>query len=233
MSVSTARRPLPALAFLLVLSVLTAIVWWRVLHRPDASSSTAPPSHSAAPLTCAPGKAVRLPPARSVLVVVLNGANRDQLATQVSTQLKARGFRTGTPEQRAEHHARSRRDPVQQRRPGQRHAAQLLRTRRPAGRGQQSRCHRHSGAGHRFQVAGGPDHRQQGRRQGQEALLSRHAGSQPLASQPTPAPSSSSSAKNSAATAGWAAATSAEPAGRPASPDVAAPASCAISRPAA
>jgi LytR cell envelope-related transcriptional attenuator len=97
MSVSTARRPLPALAFLLVLSVLTGIVWWRVLHRPDASSSTAPPSHSVAPLTCAPGRALRLPPARSVQVVVLNGANRDQLAGQVSTQLKARGFRTGTP----------------------------------------------------------------------------------------------------------------------------------------
>lgn len=28
---------------------------------------------------------------------MLNGANRDQLATQVTNQLKARGFRTGTP----------------------------------------------------------------------------------------------------------------------------------------
>lgn len=98
MSVSTARRPLPALVFLLVLSVLTAIVWWRVLHRPDASSSPSPKSSSAAPLTCTPGgKAVRLPPASSVLVVVLNGADRNQLASQVSAQLKARGFRTGTP----------------------------------------------------------------------------------------------------------------------------------------
>jgi len=38
-----------------------------------------------------------LPPATSVQVIVLNGANRDQLAAQVSNQLKARGFRTGTP----------------------------------------------------------------------------------------------------------------------------------------
>lgn len=98
MSVSTVRRPLPALVFLLVLSMLTAIVWWRVLHRPDASSSTAPKSSTAAPLTCTPGgKAIRLPAPNSVLVVVLNGADRNQLATQVSTQLKARGFRTGTP----------------------------------------------------------------------------------------------------------------------------------------
>jgi hypothetical protein len=98
MAVSTTRRPWPALVFLLVLSVLTAIVWWRVLHRPDASSSTAPPPSTAAPLTCTPGgKAVRLPAPNTVLVVVLNGANRDQLASQVTAQLKARGFRTGTP----------------------------------------------------------------------------------------------------------------------------------------
>lgn len=100
MPVSTARRPLPALVFLLVLSVLTGIVWWRVLHRPTASSTTAPtPSITAAPLTCTPGgKAIRLPAPKTVLVVVLNGANRDQLATQVTAQLKARGFRTGKPD---------------------------------------------------------------------------------------------------------------------------------------
>jgi hypothetical protein len=98
MSVSTARRPLPALVFLLVLSVLTAIVWWRVLHRPNASSSTASPPATTAPLSCTPGgKAIRLPAPNTVLVVVLNGANRNQLATQVTGQLKARGFRTGTP----------------------------------------------------------------------------------------------------------------------------------------
>ena len=28
----SARRPLPALAFLLALSLLTALVWWRVIH---------------------------------------------------------------------------------------------------------------------------------------------------------------------------------------------------------
>ncbi|HEU5268953.1 MAG TPA: LytR C-terminal domain-containing protein [Jatrophihabitans sp.] len=86
--------------FLLVLSVLTAIVWWRVLHRPTASSTTTTtPSVTAAPLTCTPGgKAIRLPAPQTVLVVVLNGANRNQLATQVTAQLKARGFRTGKPD---------------------------------------------------------------------------------------------------------------------------------------
>jgi hypothetical protein len=96
MSASTARRPLPALVFLLVLSVLTAIVWWRVLHRNDSSSNASPVTVQ--PARCTPGaKGISVPPPVGVTVVVLNGAGRDQLATQVSTQLKARGFKTGTP----------------------------------------------------------------------------------------------------------------------------------------
>jgi hypothetical protein len=97
MTASTARRPLPAVAFLLVLSVLTAIVWWRVLHRPDSSGATGTPAPTK-PITCASGsKAVVLPQPDAVTVVVLNGAGRDQLASQVSAQLKARGFTTGVP----------------------------------------------------------------------------------------------------------------------------------------
>ncbi|MEO6702229.1 MAG: LytR C-terminal domain-containing protein [Jatrophihabitantaceae bacterium] len=97
MSTTTTRRPLPALAFLLVLTVLTAIVWWRVLHRPD-STSTAKNPVVAQPIRCTPGaKAVTLPKPGAVTVVVLNGAGRDQLASQVSALLKARGFKTGTP----------------------------------------------------------------------------------------------------------------------------------------
>lgn len=97
MAVSTARRPLPAMAFLLVLTVLTAIVWWRVLHRSSSSDGATPVPVTAA--TCAkPGtKPLKLPAARTVTVVVLNGSGRDLLATQVSTQLKARGFQTGAP----------------------------------------------------------------------------------------------------------------------------------------
>ncbi|HEX8304657.1 MAG TPA: LytR C-terminal domain-containing protein [Jatrophihabitans sp.] len=98
MSTATRRRPLPALAFLLALSVLTAIVWWRVLHRPEPAQ-TAEPQTVAPTASCTPGgaKAVRLPTPASVSVVVLNGAGRDLLATKVTSQLKGRGFKTGTP----------------------------------------------------------------------------------------------------------------------------------------
>jgi hypothetical protein len=97
MSTSTARRPLPALAFLLALTVLTAIVWWRVLHRPDGTSTTASGPSTVQP-TCSPvGQKVTLPKPAAVSVTVLNGSNRYHLATEVSTLLKARGFKTGAP----------------------------------------------------------------------------------------------------------------------------------------
>lgn len=97
MSASTSRRPLPAIAFLLVLSILTVIVWWRVLHRPDAASdaATSPTSHAA---TCSPAvKRVVLPAPAAVTVNVRNGAGRDQLATKVTDELKSRGFKVGQP----------------------------------------------------------------------------------------------------------------------------------------
>jgi hypothetical protein len=97
MSASSVRRPLPALAFLLALTVLTSIVWWRVLHRPDGAKTATGPT-VVQPITCTPGgKALTLPKPATVTVAVLNGAGRDQLATQVTGLLKARGFRVGTP----------------------------------------------------------------------------------------------------------------------------------------
>ncbi len=101
MAISTARRPLPAVVFLLVLSVLTAIVWWRVLHRSDssASGSSNPPTPAA---TCASAGAtpITLPSARTVKVTVYNGAGVAQLAAKVTAELKARGFQTGAPDDR-------------------------------------------------------------------------------------------------------------------------------------
>jgi hypothetical protein len=98
MSTSTARRPLPALAFLLALTVLTAIVWWRVLHRPDGTSTTATGPSTVQQPTCSPiGKTLTLPKPAAVSVTVLNGSNRYHLATEVTTLLTARGFKTGTP----------------------------------------------------------------------------------------------------------------------------------------
>jgi hypothetical protein len=98
MSTATRRRPLPALAFLLALSVLTGIVWWRVLHRPEPAGTAGTPVAGQTATTCTPGaSAIRLPKPASVTVVVLNGAGRDLLATRVTGQLKSRGFKMGTP----------------------------------------------------------------------------------------------------------------------------------------
>jgi hypothetical protein len=86
----------PALAFLLALTVLTAIVWWRVLHRDQGDSSGA--AVLGIPVqSCAPKGSPKLvlPKATAVSVKVLNGSTRDGLATTVSADLKARGFKTG------------------------------------------------------------------------------------------------------------------------------------------
>lgn len=98
MSATSARRPLPALAFLLILTILTGIVWWRVLHRNDDSTTGTKPV-VVQPIKCTPGAgAITLPKPAAVSVNVINGAGRDQLATQVSTQLKSRGFAVGKPD---------------------------------------------------------------------------------------------------------------------------------------
>ena len=94
MAAAGARRPIPALIFLLLLSLLAAIVWWRVLHRAEeastghSSSSCARPSGSAA-------KTV-LPSPAKVRVTVLNGNGRSGLAAIVSRQLRTRGFKIAT-----------------------------------------------------------------------------------------------------------------------------------------
>lgn len=103
MPVSTNRRPLPALVFLLVLTVLTAIVWWRVLHRPDGDapqkSAATSTSHSPSPPASCPPTAhpVALPAPAKVTVVVLNGTNRAGLAADVTQDLHSRGFAVGAP----------------------------------------------------------------------------------------------------------------------------------------
>lgn len=96
MPTSTTRRPLPALAFLLALSVLTAIVWWRVLHRDTGSSATQPTQPTPTPSsTCAThGKPVSFPKPSAVTVQVLNANGQTGLASTVDGQLKALGFRS-------------------------------------------------------------------------------------------------------------------------------------------
>ena len=86
----SARRPLPALAFLLALSLLTALVWWRVFHRDDVPETQARQTCTAQPGTV-------LPEPAAVTVTVLNGTERVGLAGQASAALAADGFIMGAP----------------------------------------------------------------------------------------------------------------------------------------
>jgi hypothetical protein len=84
----SARRPLPALVFLLGLSLLTALVWWRVIHRADAQST---PKSSSTTCAAKPHATV-LPQPKSVTLQVLNSTDRALLAAHTKTALTALGF---------------------------------------------------------------------------------------------------------------------------------------------
>lgn len=83
----TGRRPLPALALILLLAGLSTFVWWRVLH-------PGKPSAGAATVTCARPSAAAstLPPPASVAVRVLNATSTTGLAARTQHDLQARGF---------------------------------------------------------------------------------------------------------------------------------------------
>jgi hypothetical protein len=87
------RRPLPALVSLLALLLLTALVWWRVLHRDDSGSGssgcpTPTPSTSSAPAAAA------LPAPGAVTVQVLNSTNRTGIAGKARSALVEAGFKS-------------------------------------------------------------------------------------------------------------------------------------------
>ena len=84
---STARRPLPALVFLLILALLTAIVWWRVIHRVSSEASSAKSSTS-----CSPAPVMVVPAPKTVTVHVLNATNRQGLAAGARSKLAKAGF---------------------------------------------------------------------------------------------------------------------------------------------
>lgn len=84
----SARKPLPALVFLLGLSLLTALVWWRVLHRSDAHATTA----SCQPSATATVKVTVVPNPSAVDVEVLNSTQKDGLAASVAQALAPLGF---------------------------------------------------------------------------------------------------------------------------------------------
>ncbi len=91
MPATAVRRPVPAIVFLLILSLLAAIVWWRVLHR--ASDASTPNGTKNSCSSSAPSKPVALPAPKSVSLTVLNGNGKSGLAATISNQLKARGFK--------------------------------------------------------------------------------------------------------------------------------------------
>jgi hypothetical protein len=84
------RRPLPALAFIGALCLLTAVVWFRVIHRTGTAS---PPAASCTPGAKPTAAAVKVVPhERKVSVLVLNSTNRKGIAGATKKALVARGF---------------------------------------------------------------------------------------------------------------------------------------------
>lgn len=105
MAAAAVRRPVPAVVFILLLSLLSAIVWYRVLNRAPASAqkSATPTTHSCATkratptstrsAATGPRSAVAWPSPSTVPLAVLNATKRAGLAKSVAQQLKTRGFK--------------------------------------------------------------------------------------------------------------------------------------------
>lgn len=86
MTSPTKRRPLPALVFLLALSLLAALVWWRVLHRDSGHAETKP-------TTCSTTQAPKqLPQPQAISVTVLNSTKRNGIAGIARAALVKDGF---------------------------------------------------------------------------------------------------------------------------------------------
>lgn len=93
------RRPLPALIALLALLILTALVWWRVLHRNGGAQNAAGPQPCPTHSTSAPPapSAQALPAPDAVTVRVLNSTDRAGIAGQAQAALVKAGFRSPQP----------------------------------------------------------------------------------------------------------------------------------------
>jgi hypothetical protein len=89
MARSVTRRPLPALVSLLALLLLTALVWWRVLHRGDGK-------HVVGAVCPTPTVVAILPAPASVTVQVLNATARSGIAAKARTTLIGDGFNIPT-----------------------------------------------------------------------------------------------------------------------------------------
>jgi hypothetical protein len=97
-SSTVTRRPLPALAALLALLILTGLVWWRVLHRSSGTSNSAGPQPCATHSTSAPPSGTtELPTPDAVTVRVLNSTDRAGIAGKAQAALVKDGFRSPQP----------------------------------------------------------------------------------------------------------------------------------------
>jgi hypothetical protein len=86
------RRPLPALAFIGALCVLTAVVWFRVIHRSNGATTPSPTNCPTSSTTRQTVPKV-LPHPRTVSVLVLNSTNRNGIANRTKKTLVRRGFK--------------------------------------------------------------------------------------------------------------------------------------------
>jgi hypothetical protein len=83
------RRPLPALIAMLALLLLTALVWWRVLHRGgDDNAAAACPTQTAASTLPAPAR---------ITIEVLNATKRNGIGARARTALVSDGFNVPKP----------------------------------------------------------------------------------------------------------------------------------------
>ena len=94
MAGTSARRPIPAVIFILLLSLLSGLVWYRVLQRPDAGTTT---KSTTTPSACrtAGATAVAWPQPSTVQISVLKATDENGLARRVAGEFKARGFKIG------------------------------------------------------------------------------------------------------------------------------------------
>jgi LytR cell envelope-related transcriptional attenuator len=89
---SLTRRPLPALISLVALLLLTALVWWRVLHRDDGAGA----AHGSTRTCVTPTAEATLPAPARIRIQVLNSTTRAGIAARARTTLVSYGFDSPT-----------------------------------------------------------------------------------------------------------------------------------------
>jgi len=77
------RRPVPAIVCLIALTLLTALVWWRVLNRDEGSGAAA---------GCTPADRNVLPRPDTIDLIVLNSTGKPGLAKGAAAALRKQGF---------------------------------------------------------------------------------------------------------------------------------------------